>query len=161
MFENVKMPEGMSPEILEHLMNPKNYGKLDEPSCIGVAIDEKTGEYVIFYTLLNDDMIEDVKYATNGCQDTVVIGSMFTDMIIGNNLEYANTAIQKMLEKLGGLTPQQQICADIVFTAFIASMRNFENLKNGEKEEMHVLKMKDSCEATGMQEETDKENKNG
>jgi len=151
MFENVKMPEGMNPDILEHLMSPKNYGKLDEPSCVGVAVDEKTGEYVIFYALLEDEIVKDVRYATNGCQDTVVIGSMFTDMIKGNDLEYANRAIQKMLEKLGGMTPQQQICADIVFSAFVASMKNLENLKKGEKEEMHVLKMKESCEAVGME----------
>jgi len=149
MFENVKMPEGMSPEILEHLMSPKNYGKLENPSCVGVALDEKTGEYVIFYTLLDEDTIKDVRYATNGCQDTVVIGSMFTDMIKDNNLEYADKAIQKMQEKLGSLTPQQQICADIVFSSFVASMKNYENLQNGKTEEMHVLKMKDSCEATG------------
>ncbi len=161
MFENTKMPEGMSSETLEHLINPKNYGKLDEPSCVGVAVDEKTGEYVIFYTLLDDDIVKDVSYATNGCQDTVVIGSMFTDMIKGNNLEYANRAIQKMLEKLGGLTPQQQICADIVFSAFVASMKNLENLQDGKKEEMHVLKMKDSCEAVGMEDNNEEENKDG
>jgi nitrogen fixation NifU-like protein len=161
MFENVKMPEGMSSETLEHLINPKNYGKLDEPSCVGVAVDEKTGEYVIFYTMLDDETVKDVSYATNGCQDTVVIGSMFTQMIKGNNLEYANRAIQKMLEKLGGMTPQQQICADIVFSAYIASMKNLENLQKGQKEEMHVLKMKDSCDAVGMQNGNEGENKDG
>jgi len=153
MFENVKMPDGMNPEILEHLMNPKNYGKLENHNCVGVAVDEKTGEYVIFYTLLDGEIIKDVSYATNGCQDTVVIGSMFTDMIKNNNLEYANGAVQKMHEKLGDLSPQQQICADIVFSAFIASMKNFENLSNGKEEEMHLFKMKDSCESTGKENE--------
>lgn len=154
MFENVEMPEGMSSEVLEHLMYPKNYGKLDEPNGVGVAVDEKTGEYVIFYTLLDEDMVKDAKYATNGCQDTVVIGSMFTDMIIGNDLEYAKGAIQKMNDKLGVMTPQQQVCADIVFTSFIASLKNFENLQNGKEEEMHVLKMKDSCEGENNNEQT-------
>lgn len=146
MFKNTKMPEGMSAETLEHLVNPKNYGKLEEPSCIGVAVDEKTGEYVIFYTLLDEDTIADARYATNGCQDTVVIGSMFSEMIIGNDIEYAKTAIQKMHEKLGLMTAQQQVCADIVFSAFSASMMNYENLLHGKEEEMHVLKMKESCE---------------
>ena len=151
MYEDVEMPEGMNHETLEHLMNPKNYGKLDNASGVGVALDEKTKEYVIFYTLLDGEIIKDAKYATNGCQDTVVIGSMFSDMIINNNLEYANGAIQKMHEKLGELSPQQQICADIVFSSFIASMKNHENLQNGADEELHILKMKDSCEATGME----------
>ncbi|MDH4943794.1 iron-sulfur cluster assembly scaffold protein [Sulfurimonas sp. C5] len=146
MFENVKIPEGINPETLEHLMNPKNYGKLDGADGVGVALDEKTKEYVIFYTKLEDETITDVRFATNGCQDTVVIGSMYTEMIKNNTLEYANKAIQKMNEKLGSMTPQQKVCADIVFTAFIASIKNYENILNGAKEELHVLKMKESCE---------------
>jgi len=147
MFEDVIMPEGINAETMEHLMNPKNYGKLEGASGVGVALDEKTGEYVIFYTLLDGDTIKEAKYATNGCQDTVVIGSMFTEMIIGNDGEYAQGAIQKMHDKLGSLSPQQQVCADLVFSGYVASMLNFENLSNGKEEEMHVLKMKDSCEA--------------
>lgn len=146
MFENVKMPEGMSPEALEHLMYPKNYGKLDEADGVGVALDEKTKEYVIFYTKLDGKLIEDVKFATNGCQDTVVIGSMFTEMIKGNDTDYAQTAVEKMHEKLGQLSAQQQVCADIVFTAFVASLKNKENKDKGADEELHVLKMKESCE---------------
>ncbi len=144
----------LNDETLENLMEPKNYGKLTNANCVGVGLDEKTKEYVIFYTLLDGEIIKDVKFATNGCQDTVVIGSMFTDMIKNNNLEYANGAIQRITEKLGELTAEQKVCSDIVFTAFIASMKNFENKQNGADEELHILKMKDSCEATNMGEET-------
>ena len=146
MYENVIMPEGVNAETLEHLMNPKNYGKIEDANCVGVALDEKTGEYVIFYTLLDGNVIKNASYATNGCQDTVVIGSMFSDMIIGNDTEYAQGAIQKMHEKLGKLSAQQQVCADIVFSSFVASMLNFDNLAEGKEEDMHVIKMKDSCE---------------
>ncbi|MDD3060955.1 MAG: iron-sulfur cluster assembly scaffold protein [Sulfurimonas sp.] len=152
MFENTKLPEGMNPETLEHLMDPKNYGKLENPSCVGVAVDEKTGEYVIFYTQLEGDTIQDARYATNGCQDTVVIGSMFSEMIIGNNIDYAQGAIKKMHEKLGVMSQQQQGCADIVFSGFIASMINYTHKQEGKEEEMHVLKMKESCEGENIHE---------
>ncbi len=148
-MQNIELPKGMNPETLEHLMNPKNYGKLENPSGVGVAVDEKTGEYVIFYTLLDGDAIKSAKFATNGCQDTVVVGSMFTEMIIDHDTEYANDAIKKMNKKLGGATPQQQICSDMVLSSFVASMMNYENLQNGKVEEMHVLKMKESCETEG------------
>ena len=157
MFENTKMPEGMDPQTLEHLMNPKNYGKLENASGVGVALDEKTKEYVIFYIILDDVIIKDVKFATNGCQDTVVIGSMFTDMIMNNDLDYANGAIKKMNDKLGDMSAQQQVCADIVFSAFMASLKNYENIKNGADEELHLFKMKESCETVG----AENENKNG
>jgi len=76
---------------------------------------------------------------------------MFSDMIIGNNLDYAHGSIAKMHKKLGDLTPQQKICAEIVFTSFIASIKNYENVKAGAKEELHLLKMKESCESAGKQ----------
>ncbi|MCD6173951.1 MAG: iron-sulfur cluster assembly scaffold protein [Sulfurimonas sp.] len=151
MYENVIMPEGMNAEVLEHLMHPKNYGKLDDANGVGVALDEKTNEYVVFYTLFDGDIIKNASYATNGCQDTVVIGSMFSDMIIGNNLDYAHGSIAKMHEKLGDLTPQQKICAEIVFSSFIASIKNYENVKAGAEEELHLFKMKESCESAGKQ----------
>lgn len=147
MLENVKMPEGINKDVMEHLMYPKNYGKLEEPTCVGVAMDEKTGEYVIFYTLLEGDVIKDVKFATNGCQDTVVVGSMYTDMIKGQTTEYANRALGLIAKKLGSdMTRQQEICAEMVLNGFVASMMNLENIQNKKDEEMHVLKMKESCE---------------
>jgi nitrogen fixation NifU-like protein len=155
MLKDVEVPDGINKETLEHLMYPQNYGKLENPDAVGVALDEKTKEYVIFYTCLDAQIVKDVKFATNGCQDTVVIGSMFTQMIKNNDLDYANSAIQKMNEKLGTMSAQQKVCSDLVFTAFIASMKNFENLQNGAKEELHILKMKDSCEAENMQGQTD------
>jgi len=148
MFEGVELPQGLNPEVLEHLMDPKNYGKLDDASCVGVAVDEKTNEYVIMYLKIKDDIIEDVRFATNGCQDTVVVGSMFTQMIKNNDIEFAYKAIKKLNEKLGGdkMTKQQQICADMVLSSFVAAMKNYENLLNGKTEEAHILKMKESCD---------------
>ncbi len=146
MFEDVKMPEGMNPEVLEHLMAPKNYGKIDDPSGVGVAMDERTGEYVIFYIKVNGEIIEDLKFATNGCQDTVVVGSMFSAMVKGEKVDEGKKAIAKMELKLGGLTPKQRVCTDMVLEAFVASLINREHLLNGENEEMHIIKMKESCE---------------
>ena len=144
-LKDVKLPEGMNAETLAHLMEPQNYGKLDEANGVGVALDEKTKEYVIFYTLLDGEVVKNAKYATNGCQDTVVIGSMFTDMIKDNDLVYAKDAIRRMNEKLGTMSEQQQVCADLVFSSFLASLQNYENIQNGETEELHLFKMKETC----------------
>ena len=147
MFENVEVPEGMNKEVLEHLMYPHNYGKLDDANAVGVAIDERSGEYVILYLKLKEKKITDLRFATNGCQDTVVVGSMFTDMIKNQNADYAQKAVEKIYEKLGDtMTNKQQVCADMVFTSLVAALKNYENLQNGKTEEAHILKMKESCE---------------
>ncbi len=147
MLEGVEVPEGINIEVLEHLMNPQNYGKLDNANGIGIALDEKTGEYTIMYLLIDNIKISDIRFATNGCQDTVVVGSMFTQMVKEQDTEYAQKAIKKLYEKLGShMTAKQQICADMVFTSFIAALKNHENLLHGKEEEAHILKMKESCD---------------
>jgi len=145
LVNDVDLPEGMNPEVLRHIMYPENYGKLDDPDGTGVSMDEKTGEFVIFTLKLGQESITDLKFATNGCQDTVVVGSMFTEMVKGESVEYAKKAISKIEEKLGSLSPQQKICADMVFNAFVAALINVANLAQGEKEEMHVIKSEESC----------------
>ncbi len=144
-METMEIPEGMNPEVLKHIMYPQNYGKLENPDGTGVAMDDKTGEFVIFTVALSQDGISDINFATNGCQDTVVVGSMFTEMVKGESVEYAQGAIAKIEEKLGVLSPQQKICAEMVFNGFIASMINVANLAQGKKEEMHVIKSNESC----------------
>ena len=144
-MEEMDLPEGMNPEVIKHIMYPQNYGKLENPDGTGVAMDEKTNEFVIFTVKLAKDGIEEINYATNGCQDTVVVGSMFTKMVKGESVEYAKGAIGKIEEKLGVLSPQQKICADMVFNAFVASLINVSNLAQGKTEEMHVIKSEESC----------------
>ncbi len=145
-MEPIDLPEGMNPEVLQHIMNPQNYGKLENPDGTGVAMDEKTGEFVIFTLALSQEGISDINFATNGCQDTVVVGSMFTEMIKGQSVEYAKGAIAKIEEKLGTLSAQQKICADMVFNAFVASLINVANLAQGKEEQMHVIKSEESCD---------------
>lgn len=146
MLESVEVPEGINKEVLEHLMHPKNYGKLENPSGVGVALDEKTREYVIFYILLEKELLKELRFATNGCQDTVVVGSMFSEMLENNTIEYAQDAIEKMKLKLGKLTPQQEICANIVLTAFSAATINASHREKGIDEELHLIKTQESCE---------------
>ncbi|RLA72224.1 MAG: iron-sulfur cluster assembly scaffold protein [Epsilonproteobacteria bacterium] len=149
--EEIPLEEGVNPETLSHIMEPRNYGKLEDANGVGVALDEKTKEYVIFYIQLDKDMVKKAKFATNGCQDTVVIGSMFTDMIQDNTLDYAKDAIRRMNDKLGTMSTQQQVCADLVFTSFMASLKNFDNIEAGQNEELHMFKMKNSCEGENIE----------
>lgn len=64
-MEDIELPEGMNPEVLRHIMYPENYGKLEQPDGTGVAMDEKTGEFVIFTVKLSQDGISDINYQEN------------------------------------------------------------------------------------------------
>lgn len=150
--ELVQNPEisKISAEVLEHMMHPKNYGVMENNDGIGMASDQKTGEFAMVYIKLNDENLENITFGCNACQDTVVAGSLFTEMVKGDTLENAVKALILMDEKLINAPKKQQACSGMVLQAFRAAIINKENRENGMQEEMFTIDMKESCEGVNL-----------
>jgi len=127
-------------------MHPRNYGPLENPTGVGVGHSEQSGEFVIFYLDAKNNILENVGYATNGCHDTVVLGSMFTEMIKGESLEYAQSAAIKLREKVALGPVKQQACAQMVLTAFEAAQIQQQLKREGSSEDLHALEIGMECE---------------
>jgi len=127
-------------------MHPRNYGPLENPTGVGVGHSEKSGEFVIFYVKSNNDILESVGYATNGCHDTVVLGSMFTEMIKGESHEYAQMASQNLQDKVALGPVKQQACAQMVLSAFEAALINEGHRAEGVEEDLHAIEIGLECE---------------
>ncbi|MDD5158610.1 MAG: iron-sulfur cluster assembly scaffold protein [Sulfuricurvum sp.] len=140
------MENNLNQEIIEHLMHPRNYGPLKAPTGIGVGHSERSGEFVMFYIKTEGEILQEVGYATNGCQDTVVLGSMFTEMIKGESLEYAQKAAIKLRDKVSFGPAKQQACADMVLTAFEAALIHERNCIEGSTEELYAIEIDMECE---------------
>jgi len=136
---------------LEHLMNPKNYGNICCADAIGMGYDPKTAEFVTIYLKLKDNLIEDIKFNTNGCGDTVVAGSLFTEMIKGASLDYAIKAHRKLYNQIKNLPLKQQACSLVVLRAFEASLIYKEKKEKGESvDEFEKLELDISCEGINL-----------
>jgi nitrogen fixation NifU-like protein len=133
-------------EIIEHLMHPKNYGPLENPTGVGVGHSEQSGEFVIFYLNEQEGILQNVGYATNGCHDTVVLGSMFTEMIKGESLAYAQSTALKLQEKVALGPVKQQACAQMVLTAFEAAKIHQTQKAHGSSEDLHAIEIGMECE---------------
>ena len=127
-------------------MHPKNYGPLKTPTGVGVGHSEKSGEFVIFYIKTEGELLQEVGYATNGCQDTVVLGSMFTEMIKGESLGYAQSAANKLRDKVAYGPVKQQACAQMVLTAFEAALSHEHQRSIGSVEELFAIEIDMECE---------------
>ena len=136
----------ISAEVLEHMMNPKNYGVMKNYDGLGMGSDEKTGEFAMVYIKLNNDILENITFGCNACQDTVVAGSLFTEMVKGDTLDNAIKALMLMDERLAVASKKQQACSRMILQAFRASIINKENRENKIDEEMFKINLKDSCE---------------
>ena len=135
----------LSDEILEHMMNPKNYGKLEEPGGVGIGYDERSGEYVILYLGGDTETVREITFATNGCQDTVVLGSVFTEMVKGAAMDEAKAITAAMEAKVAVASEKQRACSELVLTAFNAALQNLVHRAQGGEEELHKIPIASSC----------------
>ena len=146
--------QDITAEILEHMMAPKNYGQMENPTCTGMGVDTKTGEFALIYLQLGDDeLIEDIKYGCNACQDTVIAGSLFTEMIKGMNLTYAMDAARRLENKLVDAPERQRACSMMVIKAFEASLLHKASKEAGSSEDMCSIELNESCEGMETMEE--------
>ena len=132
--------------VLDHMMNPKNYGKMKDANGIGMGSDKKTGEFTMVYVKIIGDVLENITFGCNACQDTVVAGSLFTEMVKGDTKDNSVKALRLMDEKLMGVSKKQRLCSGMVLQAFRAAIINWENRMNGMDEEMFTVDLKESCE---------------
>jgi nitrogen fixation protein NifU and related proteins len=136
----------ISAEVLEHMMKPRNYGVMKDYDGLGMGADKKTGEFAMVYIKLNGDILENITFGCNACQDTVVAGSLFTEMVKGDTLDNSVKALMLMDEKLDIASKKQQACSRMVLQAFRAAIINKENRVNGMDEDMFTIDLKESCE---------------
>jgi len=158
-------------EIAKHFMQPENYGKLEDANCVGVGVDHSTKSYVIMYIKRDDTHILDVKFGSNGTQDVNTLGSLFTEMIKGDEIvevlkttlkleqdlqeSYANLPKPKVdLSKPEGqqvehISTEYQDAANMVLTAFRAAMRHYERKLGGIEEDVFEMSIAKSCPYSG------------
>lgn len=143
-------------EVLDHMMNPRNYGKINDASGVGMGVDLTNGEFALMYLDIDEDEnIKDIKFSCNACQDTVIAGSMFTEMVKGESLDYGKKSAKLISEKIKSAPPKQQACSGMIIKAFDAATLHVEDKKAGSNEEMRKLELDTSCEGAENKDRTD------
>lgn len=159
--------EELRVEIAKHLMQPENYGKLEDANCVGVGIDHATKSYVIMYIKRDDNTILDVMFGTNGTQDTTTLGSLFTEMIKGDEIENVLESVAKLEsdlqesyaslpkpvvdtskpqgEQVERISTENQDSANMILTAFRAAMRHYERTQGGIEEKQFEMSISKMC----------------
>ena len=129
----------ISNEVLDHMMYPRNYGVMSDPQGVGMGVDPKTGEFAMVYIRVVDNVLNAITFGANACQDTVVAGSLFTEMVKGDSLKNAIKASQLMDKKLEEAPKKQQACSRLILRAFDAAVINRENRLKGQKEDKYKI----------------------
>ena len=93
-----------SEKVMDHFMNPRNVGTIEDASGVGEIGNAKCGDIMKIYLKITDDVIEDVSFETFGCGSAIASSSMATEMIMGKSiheaLELTNKAVAEALDGL-------------------------------------------------------------
>ena len=122
-------------QVMDHFMNPRNMGEMDDASGVGTVGNAKCGDIMRIYIKVEDDVITDVKFKTFGCGAAIATSSKATEIVKGMTLEEAEKVTNKMvMEALGGLPPVKVHCSVLAEEALHAAIQDYrERLARGEK----------------------------
>ncbi len=136
-------------ELIAHMQNPNNYGRIENADSIGIGKNPQNGEEVIVYinALKKEDdfIIQDIAFEAIACMTTVVAGSIITNEAKGVSFEMARDLIATTLGLLENVPPEEAACSEIVALALQAAIDGFlETLKSGKKQTL-IYKIQQSC----------------
>jgi NifU-like protein involved in Fe-S cluster formation len=104
--------------LMDHMLNPRNVGRLKSPNAVGQAGKPGRGVFMVMHFRVAHGIVTEVKYQTFGCGPAIAAGSMLTEMITGRSIEKCMALTGGQLsDALGGLPPEKTWCAGLAVEA--------------------------------------------
>ena len=120
-----------SEKVMDHFMNPRNVGAIDDASGVGTVGNAKCGDIMKVYLKINEGVIEDAKFKTFGCGAAIATSSMATELVKGKTIEEALKITNKaVMEALDGLPPVKVHCSCLAEEAVHAALWDYAEKNN-------------------------------
>ncbi len=117
---------GYSKEVMDHFMNPRNVGVIENPDGYGKVGNPVCGDLMEIFINVKDDRIDEIKFRTFGCGAAIAVSSMATEMAKGKTLyEAMKITRDDVADKLGGLPPKKLHCSNLGADALHAAIENY------------------------------------
>lgn len=126
--------EEYSKKVMDHFMNPRNMGEIEDADGIGQVGNPVCGDIMKMYIKVKDNIITDVKFKTFGCGAAVATSSMATELIKGKTIDKALDITNKAVaEALDGLPPIKMHCSNLAQEAIKAAIDDYKQKHETEK----------------------------
>jgi nitrogen fixation NifU-like protein len=120
-----------SEKVMDHFMNPRNMGEIDNPDGSGMVGNPVCGDMMKIMLKIENDVITDVKFKTFGCGAAIATSSMATELVKGKTIEEALKVTNKAVtEALDGLPPVKTHCSVLAEDGIRAAINDYL-VKNG------------------------------
>ena len=103
-----------SEKVMEHFMNPRNVGEIEDADGIGEVGNPVCGDMMTFYIKVDDNRLSDVKFKTFGCGAAIAVSSIASEMAMGKTLEEARKITPALVaQELEGLPKNKLHCSNL------------------------------------------------
>ena len=112
-----------SPQVLEHLDNPRNVGELADASAHGAATNPVCGDLLHLYLKVEGARICASSFQAQACPPCIAAASVLTEMLNGQMLDAVRQLKPKDVSAaLGGLPRNKEHCAVLALDALRAAL---------------------------------------
>jgi nitrogen fixation NifU-like protein len=121
---------GYSKKVMEHFMNPKNVGIIENPDGYGKVGNPVCGDLMEIFIKVKDDIIDDIKFKTFGCGSAIATSSMVTELAKGKKIDEAMKITRNdVADELDGLPPQKMHCSNLAADALQEAIKDYKKKK--------------------------------
>ena len=121
---------GYSKKVMEHFMNPRNVGTIENPDGYGKVGNPVCGDLMEMYIKVKDDIITDIKFQTFGCGSAIATSSMVTELAKGKHADEAMEITRgDVASELDGLPPQKMHCSNLAADALHEAVKDYMSKK--------------------------------
>ena len=138
-----------SDKVMDHFMNPRNVGCIENADGVGEIGNAKCGDIMKIYLKIENDIIVDAKFETFGCGSAIASSSMATELIVGKPVSQAMELTNKaVVEALDGLPAHKVHCSVLAEEAIKNALKDYfdrngipydpEQFKETDHDELHA-----------------------
>jgi len=121
---------GYSKKVMEHFMNPRNVGTIENPDGHGKVGNPVCGDLMEMFIEIKDNVITDIKFQTFGCGSAIATSSMVIELAKGMNIDEAMKITRSdVASELDGLPPQKMHCSNLAADALHEAIKDYMSKK--------------------------------
>ena len=121
-----------SAKVMDHFMNPRNVGEIEDASGVGEVGNPACGDMMRLYLKIEDGRVVDAKFRTFGCGAAIASSSMLTEMIKGKTVAEAREITNRhVADALDGLPPVKIHCSVMAEEAVKSALDDYEKRNPG------------------------------
>lgn len=128
-FIREEMRKTYSEITIDHAMNPRNVGDIADADGFA-KVTGPCGDTMEIWLKVNNGIITNATFMTDGCGTSIASGSMITEMAKEKSIiEARKISQQDVLSALGGLPEESQHCALLAANTLKAAIRDYLAMK--------------------------------